>query len=543
MQEGSGNETLTMVAGEKLDVLCSAVGGIKALRRLVLGLAVTGRLSTRSLSDEPAQLLLERLGKERVAARGPSNKTAKPVTGPFALPSTWRWARLDQLWQSITDGDHQPPPKSERGIAFLTIGNVSRGAIDFTSTRFVGEDYFAGLDQLRVPRRGDLLYTVVGSFGIPVVVDTDRPFCVQRHIAILKPLPSTNVQFLRYLMTSDVVFQQAAAGATGIAQPTVGLGVLRNIEVPVPPLAEQGRIVAKVDGLMRMIDNLEAKQTREREVQVRLRTAALGALTSAEDPKEFDAAWKRVAENFGVLFERADSIGELRRTVLDLAVRGVLVASHPADGEAPAFAQSDVSPHPLPPGWRWSHIEAVSSHVVDCPHSTPKYTDAGYPAIRTADVVPGRLLLDRARLIDEAQYRERIRRLEPTAGDILYSREGERLGIAACVPPGVRLCLAQRMMQLRVRAPMFAPFVMWAMNSRLVYSQAVRGTGGSTSPHVNIKDIRRFVLPVPPIPQQHRIVAKVEHLMKLCDDLEARLRRSETTASKLVEAVVAELVA
>jgi type I restriction enzyme S subunit len=131
-----------------------------------------------------------------------------------------------------------------------------------------------------VPRKGDLIYTVVGSFGRALFVNTDEEFCVQRHIAILKPLPSTYVPFMRLVMNSPFVYGQAAAGATGIAQPTVGLGVLRRFAIPLPPLAEQKRIVGKVDHLMSLLDDLEAKLRKQEETATRLAESLAAAVAA-----------------------------------------------------------------------------------------------------------------------------------------------------------------------------------------------------------------------------------------------------------------------
>jgi len=258
-----------------------AVGGIKKLRELVLDLALQGRLGPQHSQDEPARVLLSRMAAERANARPARRATGAEVANPpFSVPSSWAWAKLADIWRVITDGDHQPPPKVESGIAFLTIGNVSGGTLDFTQTRFVGKEYYSGLDPDRVPAKGDLLYTVVGSFGKPVLVDVSRPFCVQRHIAILKPLKDTDVRFWWHAMKSGLVFRQAAAAATGIAQPTVGLGSLRNFDVPVPPLAEQDRIVAKVDQLMALCDDLEAKLRHRDDRAGKLVAAVVGEMVS-----------------------------------------------------------------------------------------------------------------------------------------------------------------------------------------------------------------------------------------------------------------------
>lgn len=253
---------------------------VDALRRSILDLCLRGRLTSQDPRDGNAAEHLQHLAKER-AKLGVRSKVGAPVPEavPFSIPKSWSWARLEQLWQSISDGDHQAPPKAPSGVPFLTIGNISRGAIDFSETRFVGRDYYEGLDAARVPREGDLLYSVVGSFGIPVVVSTGREFCVQRHIAILRPLASTNVQWMNYWMRSGFVYGQAAATATGIAQPTVGLGSLRSFLVPVPPAGEQGRIVRTLDALMRLCDDLEMKLRARDDGAERLAKALVARLT------------------------------------------------------------------------------------------------------------------------------------------------------------------------------------------------------------------------------------------------------------------------
>ncbi len=175
------------------------------------------------------------------------------------LPEGWAWASVDQLLAIVTDGDHQPPPQTDVGVPFLVIGNVRKGEIDFSSTRFVGADYFESVDNSRRPKNGDLLYTLVGSYGILVPVRTDRTFCIQRHIAILRPHRGSPIEYLALAMASNFVFNQATACATGTAQPTVPLAGLRAILVPLPPLAEQHRIIAEVDRRLSIVREAEAE--------------------------------------------------------------------------------------------------------------------------------------------------------------------------------------------------------------------------------------------------------------------------------------------
>lgn len=150
---------------------------------------------------------------------------------------------LSELASHITDGDHLPPPKAESGVPFITIRNINKETrtIDFTNTFMVPHEYFDALKETRRPQKRDVLYTVTGSFGIPVIVDDDFEFCFQRHIGLIRPKAETNSRWLYYLLLSPQVFGQASKGATGTAQKTVSLKVLRSFQVPrVSPSQQQG---------------------------------------------------------------------------------------------------------------------------------------------------------------------------------------------------------------------------------------------------------------------------------------------------------------
>ena len=195
------------------------------------------------------------------------------------------------MFKVITDGDHQPPPKADEGVAFLTIGNITTGRLDFAGCRLVPTAYFKSLAPYRRPAKGDILYTVVGAtYGRPAVVQTDRDFCVQRHIAILKPVGEMDLDFLVWLLASPIVYSQATRSTTGTAQPTIALRPLRNFIVPIPPLAEQHRIVAKVDELMALCDRLEASLTTGADTRRRLLDALLAEALAPNEKRELEAA-------------------------------------------------------------------------------------------------------------------------------------------------------------------------------------------------------------------------------------------------------------
>lgn len=172
---------------------------------------------------------------------------------------------LAELATDITDGDHMPPPKASSGVPFITIGNVIKDVrrIDFTDTFMVPKEYFDTLKPNKKPRIGDVLYTVTGSFGIPVLIDEQRDFCFQRHIGLVRPKNDVSSEWLYYLLMSPQVAAQAIAGATGTAQKTVSLKVLRGFKVPCLPLEMQKAATSLLNDLATETQRLESLYQRK----------------------------------------------------------------------------------------------------------------------------------------------------------------------------------------------------------------------------------------------------------------------------------------
>lgn len=171
--------------------------------------------------------------------------------------SDWKKVKLSECCLSIADGDHQPPPKAEQGIPFVTISNItSSNQFDFSNTLYVPQDYYDRLDEKRKAREGDVLYSVVGSFGIPVFMKENKEFVFQRHIAILRPDSDAIIpQFLFYIMLTRDFYAKADAAALGAAQRTISLTSLRNIEISIPEKKAQLKIVEILSAFDNLIEN------------------------------------------------------------------------------------------------------------------------------------------------------------------------------------------------------------------------------------------------------------------------------------------------
>ena len=197
----------------------------------------------------------------------------------------------------------------------------------------------------------------------------------------------------------------------------------------------------------------------------------------------------------------------------------------------------------VPQHWEVKRLKFAASEIVDCLHATPQYSESGgHPAIRTADISPGIVHVSKARRISSDDYAVWTERLEPQAGDILYSREGERFGIAACVPPGVRLCISQRMMVLRMAKEHCSHFVMWLLNSRSTYGQALQDVMGATAPHVNISTIRNYFLAMPSKLEQEDLVKHIESETRSLDVAMDRAAREIALLREYRARLVADVV-
>jgi type I restriction enzyme S subunit len=518
----------------RCNLLASLDGHLEKLREAILDMAIRGAL---------------------VLEGRPGPGPADPDGDPFSLPVGWKWVFAENIFSSIADGDHQPPPKSDDGVPFLVIGNVCKGVLDFAETRFVSPAYFSRLLDSRRPQRGDLLYTVVGSFGIPVVVDSKQPFCVQRHIAILRPSESLDVRYAAHLFRSPFVYGQANTCATGTAQKTVSLGTLRKFRLPLPPLAEQKRIVAKVDQLMALCDDLEAKQTKKRALATQSTHSALTALAAAERGAELSLAWQRLASSFQTLVSTPDDVRNLRGAVAELATRGLLTAQ--SEKERPAaqltakldaarVGDTDTLP-PLPSNWLWARLADLLAFGPKNGYS-PKAVE--YPtdvkALTLSATTSGRFAPQYFKYIDEKIPKDSDLWLRD--GDVLIQRGNtlDYVGIAA-VYRGRDAVFIYPDLMIKIRAADFVDvdFLHLALNARPTrdyFKAHASGTSG-TMPKINQSVLLETPIPVPPLAEQKRIVAKVDHLMSLLDDLEAKLRKQEETATRLAESLAAAVAA
>lgn len=232
------------------------------MKKSLLQYAIHGKLVEQRPEEGTAEELFTQIQEEKQRLIAEKKiKKEKPLPEitedekPFDIPESWKWVRLLDVCKTVADGDHQAPPQVPSGIPFLVISNISKGNLDFSNTRYVTQEYFDSLAYDRIAESNDILFSVTGSYGIPVIVDCEQKFCFQRHIALIKGM--ININYLWLLLGSPVVKAQCDKVATGTAQKTVGLKSLKSIVVPLPPLVEQKRIVEKLEQLLPLCERLK----------------------------------------------------------------------------------------------------------------------------------------------------------------------------------------------------------------------------------------------------------------------------------------------
>jgi type I restriction enzyme S subunit len=330
-------------------------------------------------------------------------------------------------------------------------------------------------------------------------------------------------------------------------------GHITDAQIRIPPLAEQKRIVARVDQLMALIDQLEAKQNRKREVGARFTKASLEALTTAEGPQEFTAAWTRIHSTWPTLLDSAEKVPGLRRLVLDVATKGLLVQPKPGEdaknllgqigADVPQVAPED-APFGIPSHWTWMRLGSLGTFLGG---GTPsknnlQFWKGNIPWVSPKDMK--RLYIDDAEdHISAEAVDSSATKLIPSPSLLMVLRG---MILAHSFPVALTtktVTINQDMKALVLRVPAMAEYALLACRAARdrVLAKVQRSSHGTC--RLESEDVANLPIPMPPLAEQKRIVAKVEQLMKLCDTLEAALRRSEDRAAKLVEAVVQEMVA
>jgi type I restriction enzyme S subunit len=556
--------------------ISEAPDAIPRLRRFILDLAVRGKLVEQDPEDEPAGELLREMGsrfKRLKITKKQVPLEAKEI--PFALPDRWQWTRLGQICEKTGSGSTPRGGKEayvETGIPFLRSQNVYNDGLRLTDVVFIDEPTHQRMAGTRVLPCDLLLNITGGSIGRCAKVPADfHEANVSQHVAIIRVgMPGTE-DFIHALILSPYFQSFVDTRQTGAGRGGLPKNRMDSIPVALPPLAEQHRIVAKIDELMALCDQLEAARQEREQCRERLVAGSLQRLNQPSDDQEVFRSDARFAlQVLPSLATTPAHIKQLRQTILNLAVRGKLVEQDPRDhiegllkkvreDQKKAFANGAIRKPVLlshiqedllfaiPPEWDWIPLGGL---VVQGPQNgiSPKETtnpDAP-KALTLAATTTGKLRPDFFKAVDLRPEQALPYRL--AEGDLLFQRGNTReyVGMAAiyAIQPG-NFIFPDLMIRVRLSDSLCLAYVHLALTSPPLrdYFSALATGSSETMPKINQGILCDAPIPLPPLAEQHRIVAKADALMALCDQLEQQLSQAEQSRRGLLEAVLREALA
>jgi len=547
----------------------SSVYGVRKLRELILELAVRGKLVPQDTTEKPASELLKRIHAEKAKliteGKIKNDKPLPPITEeekPFELAHGWEWIRLNELLRKIGAGSTPLGGKQvylNEGIPFLRSQNVWDEGLRLDDVAFISPETHLKMSGTHICA-GDLLFNITGaSIGrCAIVPESFGTGNVSQHVTIVRSVSKELLQFLHLVLISRHVQQTVMDVQVGVSREGLSIGKLGQFIIPIPPLTEQHRIVAKVDELMALCDQLETQHTNATEAHDKLVSHLLGTLTQSQSAEDFSANWQRIATHFDTLFTSEASIDALKQTLLQLAVMGKLVPQDPKDEPASELLKciqaekakliaegkikkdktlpqisDEQKPFDLPQGWEWVRFAEISTikgelvrseYFQDCRQVAPDCIEKG----------TGRLT--EFRTVKESGIRGPNSRFYK--GQIVYSKIRPSLSKAVLVDFD-GLCSAD---MYPIDAFIDPEFLLKQILSEFFLEQVRIAENRIKMPKLNQESLTAFVLPLPPLSEQVRIVAKLNKLVALSDQLKVRIREANQLQQKLADVMVQKAV-
>ena len=559
-----------------LDVLATAPGGVARLRELILTLAVQGKLLPQDPADEPASLLLQKIRaeKDRLIAEG-KIKRDKPLAEiaeeekPFALPVGWEWTSLATI--GVINPRNDVPDDTLASFVQMSSIPVEFSAAHVSEPR-PWKDIKSGFTQFA---EGD-----VGVAKITPCFENGKSTVFQNlcngigagttELHIVRPLGGIERRYVLLFLKTPAFLKEGEAVMTGSAgQKRLPRSYFECKPFPLPPLAEQSRIVTRVEALMRLCDALEAKGQLEAAQHAQLVSTLLGTLTASTTPEELAANWQRVAQHFDLLLDRPQAIDALEQTLLQLAVRGLLVPQDPTDEPASALLQKiraekdrliatgqikrdkplppitdEEKPFELPVGWEWVRFGEYFFELCTGPFGSvihkEDYVEDGIPLINPSHMIGGRISHDPSVSVSQEMSKQ-LGAYRLSAGDVVLARRGEvgRYALVTEAEDGWLCGTGSFFVKLQdsCNREFFGLVLEDPDLRRHLQGESV----GSTMVNLNQRILVETPMALPPLAEQSRIVTRVTALRRLCADLRQRLAECQSVQARLAEALVQEV--
>jgi type I restriction enzyme S subunit len=550
----------------------ASVYGIKKLRELILELAVRGKLVPQDENDEPASELLKRIEVEKVKLISEGKvKKSTPLAEitddekPFELPQGWEWSRLEFIGYTQTGAT---PSKSDlesfgSEIPFVKPGDIYPNHVEYSNE---GLSFYGAEKSGRVAKSGSLLMVCIGTIGKCNLIEMNCSF--NQQINSVTPY-IFNSQYLLSVCRSLYFHTEAWSRSSSTTIAILNKGNWEKIFIPIPPIEEQHRIVTKVDELMALCDQLESQHSNATEAHEKLVSYLLGTLTLSQSAEDFNTNWQRIAAHFDTLFTSETSIDALKQTLLQLAVMGKLVPQDPNDEPASELLKriqaekakliaegkikkakplAEISdgekPFDLPLGWEWVKFGSLIQSFSNGLYKPAKfYTDQGIISLRMFNIQDGNIDFNGAKRVEMTTIE--LKQFSLEAGDLLINRVNskELVGKTALIPEFNEPLVYESM---NMRARTFKGFIDPAylnlyMKSTLV-KEAIFSFAKEAISQASINQMQISLLstPLPPYHEQYRIIAKVDELINICDQMKVRITSANQLQQKLADIIIVQ---
>jgi len=552
---------------EQFATLATAPDGIARLRELILQLAVQGKLGTQDAGDEPANALLKKIRsvKERLENDGKIKKERNlPLSTDeiiFEIPKKWEAEKIGNICFVTKLAGYEYTkyivPRETGDVPLIRALNLKNFKFNRNHLKFIDSATSKMLERSALTKPA-ILITYVGYVGEIAIFDETQRCHLGPNVAKIEPFYA-DVE--KILLTYLLLFLKSECGRNEIlkhekstAQPSISMAAIRDAIVLIPPLAEQHRIVAKIDRLMALCDELEARQQQERAGCLKLGTASLAGLQNADSPVEFEAQWAQVCDAFDLILDCPENVAVLRQTILQLAVQGRLGTNNPdeksidsqininknkLEGNHTTDTTEEISSLSLPNNWIFTSVASISSKVVDGVHRKPDYRTHGIPFLTVRNLTKGKFIdFSDVKYISKEEHHEFFARAKPEINDILITKDGT-IGVTRKIRDNIEFSIFVSLALIKPIDPAISDYLELALSSPQVQAKMARVGAGLK--HLVLRDLNRLHIPLPPLAEQHRIVAKVDSLMTLCDALESQLKERAGVQGRLAGAVVKQV--
>ncbi len=563
-----------------LNLLAQAPNGVARLRELILTLAVQGKLVPQDPKDEPASALLKKIRAEKdrlIAAKTLKREKDEPAltddAPPFDLPVTWGWVALGEvidIVRGITFPATQKTREAAPGrIACLRTTNVQQ-TIEWEDLLFVDRSFMGRADQLI--QHHDIVMSMANSrelVGKVALIDQipHAEATFGGFLGVLRPRKIDPLYAMAVLRTpyARSLLIDSSSQTTNIAN--VSLAKLRPLPFPLPPEAEQSRIVTRVEELMRLCDALEAKGQLEATQHAQLVSTLLATLTDSETPAQLTDNWQRISTHFDLLLDRPEAVDALEQTILQLAVRGLLVPQDPQDEPAsellkkirakkdkliadgkikrdkplPPIAE-DEQPFALLAGWEWVPIETladVGSGTTPSRDNVAFFAGGSIPWVTSGET--GKPFIAKtAQHVTELALAQTSLSVYPV-GTLIVAMYGQGKTRGQVSELQIEATTNQACAAIVLVEPSLAHRSFIKLVFEKSYDEMRELSAGGAQPNLNVGKIKSTLMPLPPLAEQSRIVTRVAQLRRLCADLRQRLAACQSTQAHLAEALVQEV--